>query len=58
MNFTVFQATSNSMQLFVFDTFKRVYYFRFLEAYEAEGVPIWGVTTQNEPMTGFDVRKT
>ena len=22
---------------------------RFIEAYEAEGVPIWGVSVQNEP---------
>ena len=26
------------------------YYARFIKAYEAEGVPIWGVTVQNEPM--------
>jgi glucosylceramidase len=25
-------------------------YVRFIEAYEAEGVPIWGVSVQNEPM--------
>lgn len=25
-------------------------YARFIRAYEAEGVPIWGVTVQNEPM--------
>jgi glucosylceramidase len=25
-------------------------YVRFVEAYEAEGVPIWGVSVQNEPM--------
>jgi glucosylceramidase len=25
-------------------------YARFIEAYEAEGVPIWGVSVQNEPM--------
>jgi len=25
-------------------------YVRFIRAYEAEGVPIWGVTVQNEPM--------
>ncbi|WP_282827807.1 glycoside hydrolase family 30 protein [Pelomonas sp. V22] len=24
-------------------------YVRFIEAYEAEGVPVWGVTVQNEP---------
>ncbi|WP_269533016.1 glycoside hydrolase family 30 protein [Chitinimonas sp. BJYL2] len=26
------------------------YYARFIRAYEAEGVPIWGITVQNEPM--------
>ncbi|MEP4532491.1 MAG: glycoside hydrolase family 30 protein [Cyclobacteriaceae bacterium] len=26
------------------------YYVKFIEAYEAEGMPIWGVTIQNEPM--------
>lgn len=26
------------------------YYVKFIEAYEAEGVPLWGVTIQNEPM--------
>ncbi len=26
------------------------YYVRFIDAYEAEGMPIWGVTIQNEPM--------
>jgi glucosylceramidase len=26
------------------------YFVKFIEAYEAEGIPIWGVTTQNEPM--------
>ena len=26
------------------------YYVKFIEAYEAEGVPIWGLTIQNEPM--------
>ncbi|XP_069186074.1 putative glucosylceramidase 4 [Procambarus clarkii] len=30
------------------------YFVKFVEAYEAEGVPIWGLTTQNEPLTGFD----
>ena len=28
---------------------------RFVEAYEAEGVPIWGLTPQNEPQTGYMV---
>ena len=29
-----------------------------MEAYEAEGFPIWGLTPQNEPQTGlFDVIK-
>ena len=27
---------------------------RFLDAYNAEGVPIWGMTPQNEPLTGFE----
>lgn len=26
------------------------YYIRFMEAYEQEGIPIWGLTVQNEPM--------
>ncbi|MEZ5427974.1 MAG: glycoside hydrolase family 30 protein [Pyrinomonadaceae bacterium] len=26
------------------------YFVRFIEAYEKEGVPVWGVTIQNEPM--------
>ena len=26
------------------------YYVKFIEAYEKEGIPIWGVTVQNEPM--------
>lgn len=26
------------------------YYTKFIEAYEAEGMPIWGITIQNEPM--------
>ena len=27
-----------------------LYFAKFIEAYEAEGMPIWGVTIQNEPM--------
>jgi glucosylceramidase len=27
-----------------------MYYTRFIKAYEAEGIPIWGITIQNEPM--------
>lgn len=26
------------------------YYVRFIQAYQAEGMPIWGITIQNEPM--------
>ena len=26
------------------------YYTRFIKAYEKEGIPIWGITVQNEPM--------
>ena len=26
------------------------YYAKFIKAYEAEGIPIWGITIQNEPM--------
>ncbi|MBT8294291.1 MAG: glycosyl hydrolase, partial [Eudoraea sp.] len=26
------------------------YYVKFIEAYEAEGIPLWGLTIQNEPM--------
>jgi glucosylceramidase len=29
------------------------YIVKFVEAYEAEGVPIWGLTPQNEPLSGF-----
>ena len=32
-----------------FDTWAR-YYAKFIKAYEAEGIPIWGLTIQNEPM--------
>ena len=27
-----------------------LYYTRFIRAYEREGIPIWGITVQNEPM--------
>jgi glucosylceramidase len=27
-----------------------LYYTKFIEAYESEGMPIWGITIQNEPM--------
>lgn len=27
-----------------------LYYTRFIEAYEKEGVPVWGITLQNEPL--------
>ncbi|KAK7070253.1 hypothetical protein SK128_023713 [Halocaridina rubra] len=30
------------------------YIVKFVEAYEAAGVPIWGLTPQNEPLGGFD----
>jgi glucosylceramidase len=26
------------------------YYTKFIEAYEREGIPVWGITVQNEPM--------
>ncbi|KAH8041158.1 hypothetical protein HPB51_013818 [Rhipicephalus microplus] len=29
------------------------HYLRFVQEYERHGVPIWGLTTQNEPTTGF-----
>ncbi|XP_037509141.1 lysosomal acid glucosylceramidase-like [Rhipicephalus sanguineus] len=29
------------------------YHVRFVEEYEKQGVPIWGMTTQNEPTSGF-----
>jgi glucosylceramidase len=32
-----------------FDTWA-LYYAKFIKAYEAEGMPIWGITIQNEPM--------
>ena len=32
-----------------FDTWA-TYYTKFIQAYEAEGLPIWGITIQNEPM--------
>jgi len=31
------------------------YFVKFVEAYEAEGIPIWGLTPQNEPQTGYMV---
>ena len=30
-----------------------LYFVKFLEAYEKNGVKIWGLTAQNEPSTGF-----
>ncbi|KAK7085976.1 hypothetical protein SK128_000067, partial [Halocaridina rubra] len=30
------------------------YFVKFVEAYEAAGAPMWGLTTQNEPLSGFD----
>ncbi|MDA9819317.1 glycosyl hydrolase [Salibacteraceae bacterium] len=27
-----------------------LYYAKFIEAYEKEGIPVWGITIQNEPM--------
>ena len=27
-----------------------MYYTRFIKAYEKEGIPVWGITVQNEPM--------
>lgn len=27
-----------------------LYYVKFIKAYEAEGIPVWGITIQNEPM--------
>lgn len=27
-----------------------LYYAKFIKAYEAEGIPVWGITIQNEPM--------
>jgi glucosylceramidase len=32
-----------------FDTWA-TYYTKFIKAYEAEGIPVWGLTIQNEPM--------
>ncbi|XP_037563118.1 lysosomal acid glucosylceramidase-like [Dermacentor silvarum] len=29
------------------------YFVRFVQEYERQGVPMWGLTTQNEPTTGF-----
>ena len=26
------------------------YYVKFIQAYEKEGIPVWGLTVQNEPM--------
>ena len=26
------------------------YYTKFIKAYEKEGIPVWGITVQNEPM--------
>ena len=33
------------------------YIVKFVEAYEAEGIPMWGLTPANEPMSGLEVRK-
>ncbi|KAK7085975.1 hypothetical protein SK128_000066 [Halocaridina rubra] len=30
------------------------YFVKFVEAYEAAGATLWGLTTQNEPLSGFD----
>ena len=33
--------------------FKKIwadYYVKFIKAYEKEGIPVWGLTVQNEPM--------
>ncbi|KAK4323931.1 hypothetical protein Pmani_005390 [Petrolisthes manimaculis] len=30
------------------------YFVKFVEAYEAAGADMWGLTTQNEPLSGFD----
>nr|XP_027228108.1 putative glucosylceramidase 4 [Penaeus vannamei] len=30
------------------------YFVKFVKQYEAEGAPLWGLTTQNEPLTGFE----
>lgn len=30
------------------------YFVKFVEAYEEYGAPMWGLTTQNEPLSGFD----
>ncbi len=27
-----------------------MYYIKFIKAYQAEGIPVWGITIQNEPM--------
>ena len=27
-----------------------LYYTKFIKAYEKEGIPVWGITVQNEPM--------
>ena len=33
-----------------FSQFWAEYYVKFIKAYEAEGIPIWGLSVQNEPM--------
>ena len=30
-----------------------LYFVKFIEAYEKNGVKIWGLTVQNEPLDGF-----
>ena len=32
-----------------YDSWAR-YYVKFIQAYEKEGIPIWGLTVQNEPL--------
>lgn len=33
-----------------FDQSWALYYTKFIEAYEKEGIPVWGITLQNEPL--------
>lgn len=63
VNNIIFKVTENLITLFKINNIEERkidgyipgnnYFFRFLKAYAKEGIPIWGVTGQNEPTDGF-----
>lgn len=42
------QCTFSTSRMAVYAT----YFVKFLQAYQALGIPVWAVTTQNEPVSG------